>query len=416
MTAFWISTGLLTLLVLAVLCWPLLRRHGGAGASRKAINTAIYRDQLAELERDLASGVLSQADYGSARDELERRVLEDVAIDEAAPAGNTPRRLPRTALALAVTLPLAAAVLYVVLGTPAALDPAAREGQQASAAEIEKMVDALAAKLEKDPGNLEGWAMLGRSYMVTGRFADAAKAFDKAGAAMEASSEMMLQVAELSAELNQGRVEGRGRDLLQRVLKDEPQNPQALVLAGTDAFFRQQYADAVRHWEAVLALLPPGSPDAQNLAAGIEKAKSQLGAGKASASPNTSPKAGAEAGAEAAAGKTVSGRVDLAPALKAKAAPDDVVFIFARAADGSSRMPLAVVRITVADLPYRFRLDDSTAMQGGQKLSDLPAVALEARVARAGMATRSSGDLFGVVENTKIGSQDVRLLIDQVQP
>jgi cytochrome c-type biogenesis protein CcmH len=78
-------------------------------------------------------------------------------------------------------------VLYVVLGTPAALDPAAREGQQASAAEIEKMVDALAAKLEKDPGNLEGWAMLGRSYMVTGRFDDAAKAFDKAGAAMEAS-------------------------------------------------------------------------------------------------------------------------------------------------------------------------------------------------------------------------------------
>ena len=297
MTAFWISTGLLTLLVLAVLCWPLLRRHGGAGASRKAINTAIYRDQLAELERDLASGVLSQADYGSARDELERRVLEDVAIDEAAPAGNTPRRLPRTALALAVTLPLAAAVLYVVLGTPAALDPAAREGQQASAAEIEKMVDALAAKLEKDPGNLEGWAMLGRSYMVTGRFADAAKAFDKAGAAMEASSEMMLQVAELSAELNQGRVEGRGRDLLQRVLKDEPQNPQALVLAGTDAFFRSNFTDAVRHWEAVLALLPPGSPDAQNLAAGIEKAKSQLGAGKASASPNTSPKAGTEAAA-----------------------------------------------------------------------------------------------------------------------
>lgn len=108
MTAFWISTGLLTLLVLAVLCWPLLRRHGGAGASRKAINTAIYRDQLAELERDLASGVLSQADYGSARDELERRVLEDVAAAEVADAAPlTPRRLPRTALALAVTLPLA---------------------------------------------------------------------------------------------------------------------------------------------------------------------------------------------------------------------------------------------------------------------------------------------------------------------
>ncbi|WP_442769556.1 c-type cytochrome biogenesis protein CcmI [Zoogloea ramigera] len=410
MTAFWISTGLLTLLVLAVLCWPLLRRHGGAGASRKAINTAIYRDQLAELERDLASGVLSQADYGSARDELERRVLEDVAAAEVADAAPlTPRRLPRTALALAVTLPLAAAVLYVVLGTPAALDPAAREGQQASAAEIEKMVDALAAKLEKDPGNLEGWAMLGRSYMVTGRFADAAKAFDKAGAAMEASSEMMLQVAELSAELNQGRVEGRGRDLLQRVLKDEPQNPQALVLAGTDAFFRSNFADAVRHWEAVLAMLPPGSPDAQNLAAGIEKAKSQLGAGKASASPNTSPKAGAEA----AAGKTVSGRVDLAPALKAKTAPDDVVFIFARAAEGP-RMPLAVVLTRAADLPREFTQDDSMAPGPESKRSSAGSLRIEARVSRSGDATAKPGDLRGESGPVQPGARKLSIVIDKV--
>ena len=406
MTAFWISTGLLTLLVLAVLCWPLLRRHGGAGASRKAINTAIYRDQLAELERDLASGVLSQADYGSASDELERRVLEDVAAAEVADAAPlTPRRLPRTALALAVTLPLAAAVLYVVLGTPAALDPAAREGQQASAAEIEKMVDALAAKLEKDPGNLEGWAMLGRSYMVTGRFADAAKAFDKAGAAMEASSEMMLQVAELSAELNQGRVEGRGRDLLQRVLKDEPQNPQALVLAGTDAFFRSNFADAVRHWEAVLAMLPPGSPDAQNLAAGIEKAKSQLGAGKASISP--------KAGTEAAAGKAVSGRVELAPALKARAAPDDVVFIFARAAEGP-RMPLAVVRTRVADLPREFTLDDSMALSPEFKLSSAGSLRIEARVSRSGDATAKPGDLRGESGPVQPGARKLSIVIDKV--
>ena len=410
MTAFWISTGLLTLLVLAVLCWPLLRRHGGAGASRKAINTAIYRDQLAELERDLASGVLSQADYGSARDELERRVLEDVAAAEVADAAPlTPRRLPRTALALAVTLPLAAAVLYVVLGTPAALDPAAREGQQASAAEIEKMVDALAAKLEKDPGNLEGWAMLGRSYMVTGRFADAAKAFDKAGPAMEASPEMMLQVAELSAELNQGRVEGRGRELLQRVLKAEPQNPQALVLAGTDAFFRSNFADAVRHWEAVLALLPPGSPDAQNLAAGIEKAKSQLGADKASASPNTSPKAGTEA----TAGKTVSGRVELAPAIKARAAPDDVVFIFARAAEGP-RMPLAVVRTRVADLPREFTLDDSMALSPELKLSSAGSLRIEARVSKSGDATAKPGDLRGESGPVQPGARKLSIMIDKV--
>ena len=404
MTPFWISTGLLTLLVLALLCWPLLRRRSGDGASRRAINTAIYRDQLADLERDLASGALSQADYAGAREEIERRVLEDVAADTA-PTDTAPRRLPRTALALAVTLPLAAALLYVVLGTPAALDPAARQGPQASAAEIEKMVATLAARLEKDPGNLEGWAMLGRSYLVTGRLADAAKAFDKAGPAMEASTELMLQVAELSAELNEGRIEGRGRELLQRVLKAEPQNPQALVLAGTDAFFRQQYADAVRHWEAVLAQLPPGSPDAQNLTAGIEKARSLQGEAPAGA------RARAEAKPQAAAGKTVSGRVTLAPALAGKASPDDVVFIFARAAEGP-RMPLAVVRTRVADLPQDFTLDDSMALSPEFKLSSAGTLRIEARVSKSGDATARPGDLRGESGPVQPGASKLGIVID----
>lgn len=404
MTPFWISTGLLTLLVLALLCWPLLRRRSGDGASRRAINTAIYRDQLADLERDLASGTLSQADYAGAREEIERRVLEDVAADTA-PTDTAPRRLPRTALALAVTLPLAAALLYVVLGTPAALNPAARQGPQASAAEIEKMVATLAAKLEKDPGNLEGWAMLGRSYLVTGRLAEAAKAFDKAGPAMEASTELMLQVAELSAELNEGRIEGRGRELLQRVLKAEPQNPQALVLAGTDAFFRQQYADAVRHWEAVLAQLPPGSPDAQNLTAGIEKARSLQGEAPAGA------RARAEAKPQAAAGKTVSGRVTLAPALAGKASPDDVVFIFARAAEGP-RMPLAVVRTRVADLPQDFTLDDSMALSPEFKLSSAGTLRIEARVSKSGDATARPGDLRGESGPVQPGASKLGIVID----
>ncbi len=404
MTPFWISTGLLTLLVLALLCWPLLRRRSGDGASRRAINTAIYRDQLADLERDLASGTLSQADYAGAREEIERRVLEDVAADTA-PTDTAPRRLPRTALALAVTLPLAAALLYVVLGTPAALDPAARQGPQASAAEIEKMVATLAARLEKDPGNLEGWAMLGRSYLVTGRLAEAAKAFDTAGPATEASTELMLQVAGLSAELNEGRIGGRGRELLQRVLKAEPQNPQALVLAGTDAFFRQQYADAVRHWEAVLAQLPPGSPDAQNLTAGIEKARSLQGEAPAGA------RARAEAKPPAAAGKTVSGRVTLAPALAGKASPDDVVFIFARAAEGP-RMPLAVVRTRVADLPQDFTLDDSMALSPEFKLSSAGTLRIEARVSKSGDATARPGDLRGESGPVQPGASKLGIVID----
>lgn len=409
MTAFWIAAGLLTALVLAVLCWPLLRHKATTHASRQAINTAIYRDQLAELDRDLASGALSQADYASARNEIERRVLEDVAGDPAAPA-EAPRRLPRTALGLAISLPLAATALYFSLGNPAALDPAATTQAAApSAAEVEKMVATLASRLEQNPGNLEGWVMLGRSYKVLGRLDEAAQAFDKAGPAMESDPELMLEVAELSAELNNGKIEGKGREFLLKVLADQPDNPQALVLAGYDAYSRQRYPDAIKHWEKLLAMVPPDSQDAQNLTAGIEKARSLMGTG---APARTAEK---PAKADAPAASKVSGKVELAPELKAKTSPDDVVFIFARAAQGP-RMPLAVVRAKVADLPVDFTLDDSMAMSPELKLSSAGEVRIEARISKSGDASAKPGDLSGEVGPVKAGTRGIRLRIDRVLP
>lgn len=407
MTAFWIAAGLLTALALAVLCWPLLRRRENTSASRRAINAAIFRDQMTDLERDLAAGTLSRTDYATARDELERRVLEDVA-DDGSPAAEAPRRLPRTAIGLGLSLPAAAVALYFVLGNPAALDPAARQGGMPSQAEVEKMVATLAAKLEKNPENQQGWAMLGRSYKVMGRLEEAGKAFDKAGAIMESEPELMLEVAELSAELNQGKVEGRGAALLKKVLQSQPDNPQALVLAGTDAYFRQDYPAALRHWERVLAQVPPDSEDARNLGAGIEKVRSLMGQG----APATAPAARPAATGKAAA---VSGRVSLSPALKEKTSPDDVVFIFARPANGP-RMPLAVLRVRVADLPKDFTLDDSMAMSPDAKLSSASELRIEARVSKAGDAIAKPGDLSGEVSPVKPGATGLKLVIDKILP
>ena len=409
MTAFWIAAGLLTALVLAVLCWPLLRRRENASASRRAINAAIFRDQMADLERDLAVGTLSRTDYATARDELERRVLEDVA-DDGSPAAEAPRRLPRTAIGLGLSLPAAAVALYFVLGTPAALDPAAQQGSMPSQAEVEQMVATLAAKLEKNPENLQGWAMLGRSYKVMGRLEEAGKAFDKAGAIMESEPELMLEVAELSAEINQGKVEGRGAALLKKVLQTQPDNPQALVLAGTDAYFRQDYPAALRHWERVLAQVPPDSEDARNLGAGIEKVRSLMGQGAPAPAP--APAAKPAATGQAAA---VSGRVSLSPALKDKASPDDVVFIFARPANGP-RMPLAVLRVRVADLPKDFTLDDSMAMSPDAKLSSASELRIEARISKAGDAIAKPGDLSGEVSPVKPGATGLKVVIDKILP
>ena len=407
MTAFWIAAGLLTALVLAVLCWPLLRRRENTSASRRAINAAIFRDQMSDLERDLAAGTLSQADYATARDELERRVLEDVAEDGSATTG-TARRLPRTAIGLGLSLPAAAVALYMVLGNPAALDPAAQQGGMPSQAEVEQMVATLAAKLEKNPENQQGWAMLGRSYKVMGRLEEAGKAFDKAGAIMESEPELMLEVAELSAELNQGKVEGRGAALLKKVLQTQPDNPQALVLAGTDAYFRQDYPAALRHWERVLAQVPPDSEDARNLGAGIEKVRSMMGQGTPTAAPAAKPATTGKAAA-------VSGRVSLAPALKDKAGPDDVVFIFARPVNGP-RMPLAVLRIRVADLPKDFTLDDSMAISPDARLSSASELRIEARISKGGDAIAKPGDLSGEVSPVKPGATGLKVVIDKTLP
>lgn len=407
MTAFWIAAGLLTALALAVLCWPLLRRRENTSASRRAINAAIFRDQMSDLERDLAAGTLSQADYATARDELERRVLEDVAEDGSSTTG-TARRLPRTAIGLGLSLPAAAVALYMVLGNPAALDPAAQQGGMPSQAEVEQMVATLAAKLEKNPENQQGWAMLGRSYKVMGRLEEAGKAFDKAGAIMESEPELMLEVAELSAELNQGKVEGRGAALLKKVLQTQPDNPQALVLAGTDAYFRQDYPAALRHWEQVLAQVPPDSEDARNLGAGIEKVRSMMGQGTPTATPAAKPAATGKAAA-------VSGRISLAPALKDKAGPDDVVFIFARPVNGP-RMPLAVLRIRVADLPRDFTLDDSMAMSPDARLSSASELRIEARISKGGDAIAKPGDLSGEVSPVKPGATGLKVVIDKTLP
>ncbi len=113
--------------------------------------------------------------------------------------------------------------------------------------------------------------------------------------------------------------------------------------------------------------------------------------------------------------RSVSGTVTLSPALAAKVKPDDSVFVFARPADGS-RMPVAVVRARVSELPLRFTLDDSRAMAPTAKISALSEVIVNARVSRSGNAIPASGDLEGATEKVKVGTQGMSVVIDRAIP
>jgi hypothetical protein len=115
---------------------------------------------------------------------------------------------------------------------------------------------------------------------------------------------------------------------------------------------------------------------------------------------------------EAAAGKSVSGEVRLSDALKASVSPDDTVFVFARAVDGP-KMPLAIVRKQVRDLPLQFELDDSSAMSPATRLSTAQRVVVGARVSKSGSATPQPGDLQGMSPVVDVGRGGVRVEIAQ---
>lgn len=415
MGGFVSAAALLVAVTLVVLLRPWKRNPKAAmAASSGDINAGIYRDQLAELDRDLAAGTLSTDDHAQARAELQRRLLDDVSAADT-PAAAT-AGMKRTSLLLALALPLAAAGLYSWRGTPAAVDPIAT--QAPTQQNVEKMVSDLAARMEKNP-DPRGFVVLARSYRAMGRLPEAEAAFGRIGPALQENATLLAEYADVLATRAMGNFDGKPMALVNQALKLEPENPMALSLAATAAYNRNDYAQALARWEQLLRVVPPDSEDARWLTEAIAKTREYMaGTGGAKAGPAAAatPAAPSPKPAPGAAnGSSVSGRVTLAPALAGKVQPGDTVFIFARNPQGS-RLPLAVQRTQVSALPFSFKLDDSMAMSPEATISGASEVRIEARVSRSGNATPQAGDLIGASATVKPGADKVEVLIDQVRP
>lgn len=389
MILFWAIGGALAALALLLVLRPLLARRAGARVSRKAGNIAIYRDQLRELDADLAAGKLAQADHERARTELESRLLEEVdAAEDAAP-----RRGGRgVAVLVGVAVPACALALYLFIGSPRAVDPRA-DPDAVSAAQIEAMVERLAARLRENPEDADGWKMLGRSYAVLGRFAEAVDAYAKAAVRAPRDAQLLADFADALAMARGQNLQGEPEQLIQRALQIDPNNPKALALAGTVAFDRKEFAAAAGYWQRMLPLVPPGSEDARAIQANVDEARQRAGAGDAGRLPG------------------VRGTVRISPKLKEKFTPGDTVFIYARAAEGPA-MPLAVMRRSARELPVDFALDDSMAMAPGMSISAHPRVVISARVSRSGNAKPEPGDLQGASKPVANDASSVDVLID----
>ena len=436
MTGFFIVIGVLIALGLAFVLPALVRQRGEDDkTSRAQANVMIYRDQINELDADLRSGTISAEQHVVGRRELEKRALEDTlaAVNDATPTqAGRGRWAP---VALAVLIPVAAVGLYLKIGAPVAISPQAASFQAAtnsgspegstphstSFEAIRIMTEKLAMHLKDNPDDGTGWAMLGRSYNVLGRFAEASDAYARAETLLPPDAQLLADHADALA-MSQGRtLDGEPLALLQRALKADPANFKALALLGTAAFDRKDYKGAVAYWEKVVKTAPADSEFTQSLQTSLEEARA-LAEGRTpiAALPNIMPAATEAVAPEAAApaasnGGEVSGQVKLAPALASKVSPGDTLFIFARAEKGP-RMPLAILSLKASELPYRFSLDDSNSMAPGMKLSAFPSVMVVARISKSGNASVQSGDLEGSVGPLSPGSQNIQISIDKVIP
>ncbi len=422
MTVFLIIAALLMAGAMMFVLPSLLSKGNGDNQHvlRDEINLSVLRDQMRELDADLAAGTINAVGHESAKLELERRVAEDVqpkvAIAELIPSK------PWTAIAVGLAIPAMTISLYFYLGNPDAFKSAQVAGAQEPAAavtaeQIASMVSGLEQKLKVKPDDPDGWYMLARSFHALKKYPESADAYAKLVKLVPNDADLLVNYADALAMAQNQSLLGEPEKVIAKALVIDPKNLKALALAGTAAFDKRDFQTAIMQWKKLLSLVPAESEAAQAATSGISEAQRLAAAGAANGSlPSSMPTqiAPIEAASIPAIAKVetaVKGTVELDAALRAKVADTDTVFIFARAAEGP-KFPLAVIRKQVKDLPMSFVLDDSMSMMPNAKLSNFPLVVIGARISKSGNATPSAGDFEGMLEAVKPGATGLNIRIN----
>jgi len=405
MTVFWSLAAVMVMVALLFVLPPLLRSRKVAAVSRDDLNTEVIKTQFAELDADLAAGKIDQTQYAAARADLEQELLYDLKTNGT--AQQEPRSGRWATLLIIPLLPLCAVLLYQQIGSVELIDRLqqaramqSQAPQQATkpTASIDEMIAKLAARLQAQPDDLKGWVMLARSYTILKRYNEAEAAYENALRLGGENADLLTDYADARVMANSGRFDDKSGALLTRALELDPDNLKGLWLAGHWKNQSGAHAEALSYWQQAAAQLPPGSEDAAVIAQQISSVQALLGITGAPAPAVAAAPAVTvtPAATQSSGGATLNVHVALAPELAATAAAEDTVFIFARATQGP-RMPLAIVRKQVKDLPVTVTLDDSQAMMPAMKLSNFEQVAVGARVSKSGNAMPQSGDLQGIV-------------------
>ena len=395
--ALTLVVGVLGVLIRALRAGP---RNPDPAERLTRANAEVYREQLLELDRERDSGALSESQWAAARAELEQRLLQDVQDIQAAPPPPSSAWARATWVGLVLLLPLGSGLLYGLYGQPAALDPQVRLAgmpqEHVTPEKIERMGAELRARLAKNPDQVDDWVMLARIERALDHFDAAQQALGRA-LKLSYNPDWAIERAEMLASHQQGVFQGEPWQIIESVLRADPEHLGALLLAGSASYAESRYQQALAYWQKASDLVPAQSPDRQPLDAALGEVRAKLGL------PDPRD--------QALAATAIRGRVSLGPAAQKAVQADDTVFIYATLPD--ARMPLAIVRVRAADLPYEFRLDDRNAMNPQARLSQAPVVVLRARISKSGQAQAQADDWGVEVSDVKPGAQGIALVINR---
>ncbi len=443
MTSFWVISGVFIVTALLFVVPTLLRNRNiqQENLEHDAVNITVYRDQLAELDNDLQNDILTREQYNKSKQELQQRMLQDVPEEEKAIVKKNKKIYSiATSVVITLTLPLAAVFLYLVIGDTRGLLPQAqlanatqmnRGGGNDSPAghDFSSVLDNLVARLNKNPEDIEGWVMLGRTYAIMERYTDASNTYAKLAELVPNNPQILSDYADVLAMKNQGNLAGKPAELIYQALSIDPQYPKALALAGTAEFEQEKFEQAAVHWEKLLEVIPADSQLAKSVKDSVDEARSlAAGGGKrvvseqhaatatgSQSQQNSDAQSQPEKSSNVAVPNSISGQVAISKELASRASPNDTLFIYARAKTGP-KMPLAILRLKASDLPATFSLTDDMAMMPTMKISSFPEVVIEARISKSGQAITASGDLLGFSEPVKLGHNNISIVINKQAP
>jgi len=444
MFIFFVSSVILVVLALGFILPSMLGMRSKSSIDQDDQNISIARERLVLLNQDLQNHTITDDEYAESKRELEQTLATDLNHADAQFPVSQQNQLWTVVIALCV--PVIATGVYLAVGAPTTITgqlpqqqtqsaPAQNPTPQQQAASVETMVANLAQRLETNPDDAEGWMMLARSYTIMGRHKDAISAYETLHTLVGDEPEVLAQYAGALIIANRGEANPRAQEFLTRALAADPNEPRALWLSGILAQQQGKTDEALRLWRHLETILEPGSEPLSNLQQMIAQVEQESPSITAPQNQSTTPpdtqaqtqsdaktqtqalaQASSTASSVSSSSASIKVNVALSEAISEQAAPDDIVFIFARATQGPP-MPLAVVRKQVKDLPIQVMLDDSMAMMPDMRLSTFEQVNVGARISKTGNALPQSGDLQGLTGPISVTDNDpTNVVIDEIVP